>query len=161
MLVNRISRQELVELFEYRLALESAVVASLAVKMSSEDRVQLEQLFRELKEIQVPSEFTSLDRRFHEKMAELCGNRYLIKSLNEIWDMVEWLGVSSLRSAMHGQLAPGGGKAMELTRLDHGVMLSALSQGDPSLAKEAIAKHLRRVEDRYLQMWQDMARESA
>jgi DNA-binding GntR family transcriptional regulator len=153
--VNRFTRQELVELFEYRRALECAVVANLAGSLTPEERIELEALVAEHQSNDDPSEFISLDRRFHEKMAELSGNRYIIESLSNIWDLVEWLGVNSLRNAISS--GPGStATEMNLPRQEHQAMLTAICHSDPAKAQEAVLKHLRRVEKRYLGMWEDL-----
>jgi DNA-binding GntR family transcriptional regulator len=151
--VNRLSRQELVELFEFRSALECAVVRNLAGGVSPGGLAQLEELLAEHKSTQDPSQFIRVDRDFHEKMAELSGNRYLIRSLNDIWDMVEWLGVTNLRAAMTGELITSGNTQVELPRMEHLNMLDAIKKGDPAAAQEAVLNHLERVKNRYLELW--------
>jgi DNA-binding GntR family transcriptional regulator len=154
--VNRFSRQELSELFEYRRALECAVVANLAANLTPQGKEQLEELVHRFLHSEALSEFMSLDRLFHEKLAELSGNRYLIKSLSNIWDMVEWLGMNSLRGDIPGGYSADRKSEMDMPREEHKVMLKAIIRSDPVMAQEAMLNHLRRTEKKYLDMWEDL-----
>ncbi len=155
--VNRLSQQELVELFEYRKALECAVVENLTRNQDPDGLAQLQALLEEHLSSDNSSDFSRLDRRFHEKMAELCANRFIIESLSNIWDMVEWLGVNSLRNAMNDVHLQDSADRMEHTRQEHQGLLSAVEQGGPAQAKAAVLHHLNRVEKRYLDMWEDLS----
>ena len=153
--VNRLTKQELVELFEFRSALECAVVRNLAGGVHPGGLTELEALLAEHQSTKDPAQFIRADRGFHEKMAELSGNRYLVRSLNDIWDVVEWLGVTNLRAAMTGELITSGNTQVELPREEHLNMLSAIKKGDPGAAQEAVFNHLERVKNRYLELWDD------
>ncbi len=85
--VRRFSAQEMVELYEVRVALESLAARLAAKRITDADIDRLEAMFRGVTISDTPEaarRYTPLDREFHWRIVELSGNSQLAAALQSI-----------------------------------------------------------------------------
>lgn len=85
--VRRFTAQEMVDLYEIRVALESLAARLAAERVTAVDIDRLEEMFRDVDTSETPDamrKYTPLDRDFHWRIVELSGNRQLVAALESI-----------------------------------------------------------------------------
>jgi DNA-binding GntR family transcriptional regulator len=85
--VRRFTAQEMVDLYEVRVALESLAARLAASRVTEADIDRLEAMFTDVAIDDTPEamrQYTPLDREFHWQLVELSGNRQLAEALQSI-----------------------------------------------------------------------------
>jgi DNA-binding GntR family transcriptional regulator len=85
--VRRFTAQEMVDLYEIRVALESLAARLAAERVTTAEIDRLEDMFRNVDTSETPEamrKYTPLDRDFHWRIVELSGNRQLVAALESI-----------------------------------------------------------------------------
>lgn len=85
--VRRFTAQEMVDLYEVRVALESLAARLAAERVTEADIERLEAMFQEVVIDDTPEavrRYTPLDREFHWRIVELSGNQQLAAALQSI-----------------------------------------------------------------------------
>jgi DNA-binding GntR family transcriptional regulator len=85
--VRRFTAQEMVDLYEVRVALESLAACLAAERVAEADVDRLDALFRDVTINDTPEamrQYTPLDREFHWRIVELSGNQQLAAALQSI-----------------------------------------------------------------------------
>jgi len=85
--VRRFTAQEMVDLYEVRVALESLAARLAADRVTGPDIDRLEAMFRDVLIDDTPEamrRYTPLDREFHWRIVELSGNQQLAAALQSI-----------------------------------------------------------------------------
>ena len=88
------------DLFELRLVLETAVVRHITADISAESIKELEAILTRDSQAVDNDDRTHIlqtNRELHNYLAGLTGNEYLIRSLQNIQDLIEWLIAGTLR----------------------------------------------------------------
>lgn len=125
------------QLFDARLAVEPAVCAMAATRMTDEAAEQLEASLRRAEHVLDDHEkFVANDHELHELISRIAGNALLSQFMSSI----RALGVASRREtgAIPGQT--------ERTIVDHRLIVAALLSGDPDAASAAMRAHVRRIQ---------------
>jgi len=85
--VRRFTAQEMVDLYEIRVALESLAARLAAERVTAADVDRLESMFQDVDTsatAEAMRKYTPLDRDFHWRIVELSGNRQLVAALESI-----------------------------------------------------------------------------
>jgi GntR family transcriptional regulator, rspAB operon transcriptional repressor len=85
--VRRYTAQEMVDLYEVRVALESLAARLAAERVTEADLTRLEAMFRDVVIDDTPEamrRYTPVDREFHWRIVELSGNQQLAAALQSI-----------------------------------------------------------------------------
>ncbi|AEE14854.1 transcriptional regulator, GntR family [Thermodesulfobium narugense DSM 14796] len=134
-LIGSLNRFDLKEIFEIRRLLESFSAEKLARVKSDIDFSKLEKIIiNARKRISKKNYvgFVDLDREFHSTIAELTKNRYVVRFLEDIRDVMNLSGIKALTKSWD----------YEQVLREHTEILDAMKKKDPSSAKKAMDKHL-------------------
>jgi DNA-binding FadR family transcriptional regulator len=89
-----------------------------------------------IKEAILSHRFVKLDLGFHRRLTAMTGNKFLIDSLETIWDLVDWIGTERFH------LKDGAKHALA----EHRVIFNCLKDGDVAKALDALEHHLKLTE---------------
>lgn len=122
------------EIFEVRRELEGMCVRFAAERITSQEVAQIEHLLRELERVKEGDNkaLLSLDRKFHERLYEASGNRFLARALEEMYTLVyriSWFALDRMDSVRSN---------VE----EHRAILDAVKKGDGRRAEELIQQHI-------------------
>jgi DNA-binding GntR family transcriptional regulator len=98
--INSLTAKNIHDLFELRLVLETAVMRHITADISKEALKQLEAILardRQAVRNDDQRQILQVNRELHSYLAALTGNEYLIRSLQNIQDLIEWLIAGTLR----------------------------------------------------------------
>jgi len=87
------------------------------------------------------------DREFHVRIAAATGNGSLALVTDGLWQQRRGKLWSRIETYFHTQ------KIREATLVDHTAIIDALERRDPAAAREAMHKHLARVEREFQRRW--------
>lgn len=126
-------RQQLLDILEIRVALETHAVAGAATDISNEEIARLQSLCREMETLP-PGEIdrrAELNRKFHETLIGASHNRRLVKMVGEYQDYFR---------IAQPLFDP---EAIRRTQAEHRAIVQALRDRDIELAKRLVAEHIR------------------
>ncbi|SES06622.1 GntR family transcriptional regulator [Salisediminibacterium halotolerans] len=142
--VKDVEMQDMVEVFQCRLANEGFVVRLVAPIITNDQIEDLMAIQTKMNEIKFdsPQEFIHEDRHFHMYLAQLTNNRRLIQFLDHLSDQMIRLGIKVIsdRSRIHETLA------------EHQAIIDALRERSSEKAYTAVETHMNRTEERLLSM---------
>ncbi|MBW1973909.1 MAG: GntR family transcriptional regulator [Deltaproteobacteria bacterium] len=99
-MINQLDKKDIINLYEVREALEVAAVKLITKKISDEDIQKIKEIHNKgLKAVQSKIDsisYLKLDREFHSIIAKLTGNNYLKEALENIRDLIDWMGMKAL-----------------------------------------------------------------
>jgi len=133
--IKSLTAKNIRDLFELRLALETAVIRHITADISNESLTELEAILaRDRKAVHNDdrSQILQINRELHDYLAAQTGNEYLIRSLENIQDLIEWLIAGTLRYR---------GRADKAYK-EHLNIFSKLKKRDVQGAVAAMAEHL-------------------
>lgn len=93
--LNILTEKDIRDLYEVRRALETAIVRCITPTLTEKDLKKIEEIHNKGREaIQNNDRFGYLrnDREFHLCLANLTHNRYMITSIENIRDLIDWMG---------------------------------------------------------------------
>lgn len=124
-------RKQLDEIYEFRLACESAAAELAAERRTDADLVRLNQAIGELGVELTPGQFRAADNAFHLGVADAADNRRLRHAVEDV------------RAAMFGPLdAVRFELVLASTVEHHETILAAIADRDTDRAREAIVAHI-------------------
>lgn len=136
---HRAVRKELDEIFEFRIACESAAAELAAGRRTDAQLAQLEQAIEDLGSELTAGRFRAADNAFHLAVADAAGNRWVRQAVEDV------------RAAM---LAPLDAVRFELvvasTVEHHRRILDAIAERDPERARAAIVEHIHEAKQELL-----------
>ena len=135
LMVNRITRRDVDEIFELRKAIELAAVEKITVTSPPFDLFEIEEsLLSQRKAVKQKDylAFMEADRLFHTRFSELTNNRRLIAILDNIRDIIHVMGAKAL--ALEG-------RAIAVIE-EHQTIFEAVKKGNIEEARRAMAYHL-------------------
>lgn len=136
---QRALRDQLEEIYEFRVACESAASELAAARRTDADLRRLEQAIEDLGGELTPGRFRAADNAFHLAVAEASGNRRLRAA------------VEDARAAMFRPLdAIRFEPVVPSTVEHHRRILAALAARDPEAARERTIEHLREAQQELL-----------
>ncbi|WP_134702287.1 GntR family transcriptional regulator [Ammoniphilus sp. YIM 78166] len=130
--VCEISKQDVEEVVQLRRALEVLVIELLVPVITDTDIERIEQLYGRQCEQLDARDFLSTDRQFHIYLAELSGNRELVRTLQNISDKIRWFGLSGLNTPNRKD------RALQ----EHLEIIEALKTRDIEATKKAVLNHI-------------------
>jgi len=129
--------EDIMELYEARIALESAAAASAALRRTDLDLARLEHLSTQLGSATGADEVTSVNAEWHRAIWTAAHNGAIAELLERV--------MTQMRLFDNG--AVGAPDSMERTIKEHAVVLDALRANDAEGARSAVAVHLGRTRD--------------
>lgn len=129
--VTDIDIEDIEEIYELRSMLEGRAAKKAAQNLEDNDIKSLESLIADMNRALLGKRFEKvglLNREFHQTIYAACGNRYLYKSIVELWD---------LSSRASGLFAMVPERAQE-SHQEHIAICAALKKRDGPLAEKLI-----------------------
>lgn len=142
MIVAELDRQQVVELYKVRAALEGLAAGLAARHISDTELELLGDVLQRCEAARDMAQVASLNRRFHEGIYAGSHNRYLIQQLNTL---------SSAMALLRGTTYSVPGRP-EAAHAEHLALFEALKTRDPEAAEAAARRHLRGAELARLKM---------
>jgi len=137
-----LSKEAIFELMEARIALEVSNAAIAAVRRTDEDLAAFVELLKVMEEKRGDENYGEVsDMEFHRLLARSTHNSILVRLLDTISSQME----AAIREARRIQLY-GHKEASVRLIAEHGAIVRAVQQQDPSAAEAAMRAHLTYVE---------------
>ncbi|MBW1785642.1 MAG: GntR family transcriptional regulator [Deltaproteobacteria bacterium] len=140
--VNALKEKDVEDMFEYRHALECAVILHVTPELTDEEIADLESMTAQAAATRDRILFLKFDRGFHRYLTEKTENTYIINALEHIWDLCDWVG---------GEIFHLGNRPEEAVA-EHMAVIEKLKARDVDRAKEAMREHLEITELRFHQL---------
>lgn len=137
--VNRLDRQDINEIFEIRKALETAIVEKAARAEVPADLTEIEKTLRDQRAAMADNDYTAFldaDRSFHVRFSRLTNNGRMTAILVNLRDMIHMMGARALHLD---------GRA-ETVVSEHERIIDAVKRRDPEAARAAMLHHLEESE---------------
>jgi DNA-binding GntR family transcriptional regulator len=130
------TREETIQIYEARQAIETAVITILVNKHKSQnlDLSPIDELISEERRLHKDSlydEHTKLSCDFHLTLAELCDNKYIVESLKPL------IPLSTLAASVYSNP-----ESTFCSYAEHHDLVQAIKSNDSNKASESISKHL-------------------
>jgi DNA-binding GntR family transcriptional regulator len=138
--VNSLTEQHIREIFQFRRALERAVVLDITPTVSEQSIHAIEAINHEAAATRDQQVFIKLDRQFHRSLSSHTDNRYITDSLENLWDLCEWV------ATVVYQLK---GRPFEAVQ-EHKAITEKIKAHDAEGAVAAMEQHLQITEKRFL-----------
>jgi DNA-binding GntR family transcriptional regulator len=133
--VRRRTPEEIVDIYDARIALESTSAGLAAVRRTEFDLVRLTHLLQERRDARIPASHGQLSRAWHDALRAAAHNQTILDLLARLDTLLE-IYRSKKRAADDQSVT------------DHEAILSAIRDRDPAAAEEAMREHLRHMRDR-------------
>lgn len=137
--VTRLSRDEIVDLYEAREIIEPPLARLAAERATDEDIQALYESVAEFERALHADDIYSLmelDSQFHEMIASIAGNSMLADARERLDNCIAIARVTSLRRAQH--------KTSALSLKEHNQICSAIANHDSKKAERRMAEHIRK-----------------
>lgn len=134
-MVSPLSINDALELIDVRVANESLCARLAAARMNKVQLQRLRQLAREFDEAVARRNLTevmSLDRLFHEQLAQAAGNQMLAEILKVLHARSQRFWAISLAAEGH----------LTEVQAEHGAIIKAMAKNDPDAAAAAVQEHV-------------------
>ena len=144
--INLLDKNDIEYLYEFRTAMEIAVIKRIAKSISEESISALKSINAECKksmEHDNKIEYLKNDRKFHLFLAELSENDYIISSLENVRDLVDWMGARALILK----------NRMEEVLLEHKNVIDMLERHDTVNAQKMMEKHIKITMEKVLETY--------
>ncbi|MCB2190101.1 MAG: GntR family transcriptional regulator [Deltaproteobacteria bacterium] len=146
-IIRSLSIDEIKDLYEFRLVLEVAVMRKVAERITPQ---QIDRLWQIHYACVASTEsddhvgYIKNDRIYHSFMASLAGNSYLVEALENVRDLIDWMGVRAM-------VRPG---RLPEVDIEHALVIEKLAEKSAEEAAEAMEAHVRATERNSLS-WHD------
>jgi len=134
-LMSKISFDNITELIEARIKIETDLAELAAIKASGEDIERLNRLVESMREAGENEQFLNADLEFHMTLASIARNSFLEQVLNILRDITKTWILKVIQSDSSKRLALG----------QHERIAEAIAAHDPQAAAAAMAAHLESV----------------
>ena len=137
--IRSLSIDEIKDLYEFRLVLEVAVMRKVAHHITT---AQVERLWKIHHACVAATEaddhvgYIKNDRVYHSFMASLAGNSYMVEALENVRDLIDWMGVRAMTRP---------GRLPEVD-IEHALVIEKLAENNAEEAARAMEAHVRATE---------------
>lgn len=141
--VNVLTAEDIHNLYEFRMAMETAMVRRAAKEIGREGLAALERAqakARTITKANDPIGYLKADREFHRVIAALSGNSYMQRALANVRDLIDWMGIKALSRPE---------RAQEVNK-EHRKIIECLKNGDVEAAVASMAEHIEATEQNVL-----------
>ena len=133
--INRLTTQDIINLYSFRRVIESGIIRSLEDKFEDAHFEQLQVIHNRCLEASTADgmvHYLTLEREFHGYLASLSQNNYMISALENVRDLIDWMGFKAL---MRPERMP------EVTR-EHEAVFTCIAKKDFAGAALNMEKHI-------------------
>jgi DNA-binding GntR family transcriptional regulator len=145
--INVLTEKDISNLYEVRRALETAMMRCITPKLTEEDFRKIETIHHKGGEAIQSNDrvgYLQVDREFHLALANLTENRYMITSIENIRDLIDWMGFKALtRQGRMGEV-----------QQEHQEVIENLRRRDSEGAGRFMEEHIRITEKNVLEWLQ-------
>jgi DNA-binding GntR family transcriptional regulator len=142
--VTGLDREELLELYAIRSAVEELATLHGVPRLAEEDLVEMSQVLDMLEGYQgVRDGFLDIDKQFHRVIYRAAGSRRWLETIETLWQ----------RSRRYMLASTSASGAVASLHADHRAIFQACRAGDAAQAALVIRAHLKRSEERLLDEW--------
>lgn len=134
--VNALTEKDVKNLYEVRIALETAIMRSITPTFAEEAMKKVDAIHKKGKDAIKADDrlgYLRIDREFHLYLAGLTENRYMIASLGNIRDLIDWMGFKALTR----------GERMEEVEQEHEKITQKLMERDAKGSELLMEEHIR------------------
>ena len=132
-MVRKLSQQEIVELYEMRIVLESTAATMAAQHASAAEIRTLEKLNAQMRAAaDAPARVSALNQQFHNCIVNAARNRFLALSYRNLAGTLVLLGQTTLETP----------ERVKTVCNQHDAIIAALAGGDGAKAAEAMSTHM-------------------
>lgn len=136
MQISRLDYQEIMELYDMRIVLESNAARFAATHASDAEIFSLNEIMKRFEAATTPADQARHNRSFHNALAYAAHNRFLLKSLNSLRDSMMLLGKTTYELPK---------RAKEVIN-EHRAIVQAITDRNPEKAAEVAAYHIREAQ---------------
>ena len=139
--LRELTEPEIVDYYDFRIALESWVVKRVAAEAATRDLRELRRIVtRQRKALEtgrgdVVARSIELDAALHQTLAEIAGNAEIVRALETQRDKL---------TRMLSTILPRDPEWLQSTTGDHEAIVAAIERGDAAAAEREIVAHLER-----------------
>ncbi len=133
--VKRLTRQEFIDAYEVREALESLAIKLAVPRLSVADKAELHRMCEQMERAATPGDwdrFFEFNRQFHARLVHASGN----SKLEEVHSQL----VAQMGRLMRQSVELRGG--FEQSAAEHRAILAAVDAGDPERAAQLLEEHI-------------------
>lgn len=146
--VSVITEKDIRDLYEVRRALESAIVRCIIPKINKETLSKIVAIHKKgVNAIKDRDSFAYLpiDREFHFALSSITENQFMIKSLESIRDLVDWMGSRALLKQSR----------MNEVQIEHEAFLKKIRDKDSEGAVHMMEQHIKITEENVLAQFEN------
>ncbi len=133
--VRQLSRQEFIDAYQVREALESLAIKLAVPRLSAADREELHAMCEQMEQAAAGGDvdrFSEINREFHAKLVHASGNRKLAEVHGQL--------VAQMGRLMKKSVELRGGT--QQSAAEHQAIMAAVDAGDPELAARLLEEHI-------------------
>ena len=145
--VNELTGQDIRNLYRFRLILETAALRQIGDSLRPRDLAYLNQCHQaciKATEAADHLEYIRWDRKWHLYLVSLTRNSYLMASLSNVRDLLDWMGVKAMYRP--DRLAE--------VDLEHAAVMEMLENGEAELAALRMEEHINATTRNALTGWE-------
>ena len=137
--VSSLTMEECAEQYSIRERIEPLLLRQSMPALTADTFAQLDELLTQMESIAEVGEFIALDRRFHELTYSGCPTGTLADIITQLWNTTQHY------RRVYSELVRGTGSGLDMTHLEHRLLLDAIRRNDPDDAERILAGHIRRT----------------
>ena len=129
------------DLYEFRRPLERTVIFKVVPNITSEQLDYMDILVGNLDKSKETLEYQEADRAIHRYLSDLTENQFLIKSLDMVWDLSDWIGMKILQNE----------NSLDTWKEHHNTIHQWILLRDPDRAWKVLLEHMNLAEKRFIE----------
>ena len=133
--INSLDENDIRDLYEFRAAMETSVIRHITPTITEEFIAHVEAINNDAKKCIKNNdriEYLKKDREFHLFLVELTENEYMISALENVRDLVDWMGIKALLRKE---------RMMEVF-VEHDKVIQMLKKRDVKRATQMMEEHI-------------------
>jgi DNA-binding GntR family transcriptional regulator len=146
-MINVLTEEDIHDLYEFRNALETAIVRHITPLLTLNQMEEIERIHRKESEAIGRDDrrgYLRIDREFHLYLASLSRNRYMVTALENIRDLVDWMGSKALLRK----------ERMMEVQDEHALIIERLRERDTEGAASMMERHIQITKENVLRNYQ-------
>lgn len=137
--VSSLTLEECAEQYIIRERIEPLLLRQSMPHLSPDTLVRLQELIERMEAVTEVGEFIALDREFHALTYSGCASGTLADIIKQLWNTTQHY------RRVYSELVRGTGSGLDMTHLEHRLLLDAITRGDADDAERTLAGHIRRT----------------
>ncbi len=133
--VNALTARDIKDLYEFRRAIETAIVEHITAGLSDQDLDHIAAAHHKALKATKKNDllgYMKCDRELHYLLASLSHNSYMISALENVRDLIDWMGMKALLRK----------ERIHEVNQEHLQLIKLLQKRDVSGAVESMARHI-------------------